>query len=166
MKKQFIHFILAVSVLSFACGSVAFAHDVPDGNIGVTAPSKIQVFKDWVQKFAHKIWHFLRPSKKEVSTEVVPAVSTAISTEITSAGFIPKIITIQKGGTVTWTNKNTQPAWPASAFHPTHTVYPEFDSLKGFGTGESYSFTFDKVGSWKYHDHLTPAFSGTVNVVE
>ena len=57
-------------------------------------------------------------------------------------------------------------AWPASAFHPTHEVYPGFDALKGINMGESYSFTFDKIGSWKYHNHLSPSVTGAIIVEE
>ena len=82
--------------------------------------------------------------------------------EISSSGFYPATLTIKKGGTVTWINKDTEKHWPASAMHPTHTVYPGsniekcgtieeegiFDSCRGLDTGESYSFTFNEIGSW------------------
>jgi plastocyanin len=68
--------------------------------------------------------------------------------------------------------------WPASAFHPTHTVYsgtslsehcPDtagtaFDACKGFLPGQSWSFKFTKAGTWKYHDHLNPGATGTIVV--
>ena len=65
---------------------------------------------------------------------------------------------------MTWINRGAAPAWPASAFHPTHLLYPGFDALRGLNAGESYSFTFDKVGSWKYHNHLSPSFTGAIIV--
>ena len=63
-----------------------------------------------------------------------------------------------------WVNRSDSSIWPASAFHPTHQVYPGFDALKGLGKGESYSFKFDKIGSWKYHNHLNPSVTGIVVV--
>lgn len=86
------------------------------------------------------------------------------SVEIKDGRFIPSELKIKKGDTVVWTNRDSSQTWPASAFHPTHQVYPGFDALKGINTGESYSFTFDKVGSWKYHNHLNPSATGAVIV--
>lgn len=48
----------------------------------------------------------------------------------------------------------------------TNLLYPEFDAKKEIKPGESYSFTFEKVSSRKYHNHLNPSVTGTVNVVE
>jgi len=100
--------------------------------------------------------------------------------EITANGFSPSTIKVKAGDTVTWTNKDSVPHWPATASHPTHTVYPGsdikkcgtaaqatiFDACKGLATGESFSFKFDQVGTWKFHDHLKPVapFFGSVTV--
>ncbi|MDP3934756.1 MAG: hypothetical protein Q8Q46_00815, partial [Candidatus Giovannonibacteria bacterium] len=70
------------------------------------------------------------------------------------------------GGKVTWVNKSQSQIWPASNPHPIHTDYPGFDASRGLANGESYSFTFDKVGSWNYHNHLNPGMKGEVKVVE
>ncbi len=80
--------------------------------------------------------------------------------------FSPTAVKIQKGGKVIWINKSSRSIWPASAMHPTHLIYPEFDARKSIGPGESYSFEFERVGSWKYHNHLNTSSVGTVNVVE
>ena len=92
--------------------------------------------------------------------------------DMTSDGFSPKTVTIKVGQVVTFKNSGTINQWPASAFHPTHGVYPEgggcissaFDACKGLKPGESWSFTFTKIGSWNYHDHLNPSLVGTVKV--
>ncbi len=92
--------------------------------------------------------------------------------EITSSGFSPKTLEINKGDSVTWTNKGSSSSWPASAMHPTHNVYPEsggcigstFDACKGLKTGESWTFTFNEAGSWNYHDHLNTGRTGTIVV--
>jgi len=97
---------------------------------------------------------------------------------ITSSGFSPLTLTISKGDRVTFTNQGSSPSWPASAVHPTHTVYPGsgiskcdgaeesniFDACRGLRQGESYSFTFNEAGSWKYHDHLNPGSGGIIIV--
>jgi len=83
-----------------------------------------------------------------------------------SGQFSPSAIKVSKGGKVTWTNKSSGVVWPASAIHPTHELYPGFDALHGLKTGETYSFVFEKVGSWRYHNHLNSAITGVVEVVE
>lgn len=98
----------------------------------------------------------------------------------TEAGFEPAHVTIKKGGTVTWVNDIDSQAWPASAKHPTHTVYPGsdiakcgtadqgniFDACKGLAKGESFAFTFNEAGQWFYHDHLNVSHFGSVTVQE
>ncbi len=86
------------------------------------------------------------------------------SVEYNGNGFNPKSITVKVGDTVTWTDKDTDQVWVASNPHPTHTDYPGFDALKGISTGETYSFTFTKVGTWGYHNHLKPSEKGEVVV--
>lgn len=108
-----------------------------------------------------------------------PAESTAIITH-TDSGYSPKTLTIKKGSTPTFKNESDNQTWPASATHPTHTVYPGssidkcgtaeqskiFDACGALDKGESWSFKFDNVGSWKYHDHLEPGHNGTIVVTE
>src|SRR3989338_5290692 len=92
--------------------------------------------------------------------------------EITSEGFNPSTLTIESGETVTWVNKGTSQPWPASAVHPSHNIYPEsggcigskFDACRGLKQGETYSFTFNQKGAWKYHDHLSAGSTGTIIV--
>ncbi len=98
--------------------------------------------------------------------------------EITSGGFSPTPLTISAGDTVTFVNKDAEPHWPASAMHPTHTVYPGsniekcgtpeesriFDACRGLASGESWSFTFNEKGTWNYHDHLNAKLFGKVIV--
>jgi plastocyanin len=99
--------------------------------------------------------------------------------EMMEQGFAPNEIVIQQGDTVVWKNTGTRNHWPASNFHPTHTMYPDsdirkcgstteqmlFDSCTGIEFGETYSFTFTHAGIWHYHDHLSPSLTGTVHVV-
>ncbi len=92
---------------------------------------------------------------------------------ITDEAFVPNAITIKLGSTVTWKNEGVRDHWPASNYHPTHTLYPEgggclgskLDACKGLKTGEEFSFKFDKEGIWPMHDHLYPGIVMTVTVV-
>lgn len=112
----------------------------------------------------------------EVNIDVSTAPTSATIT-YNEGGFSSSEVTIKKGGTVTWRNESGGSMWVASAMHPTHSVYagiarethcPDttgvaFDQC---ATGNSYSFTFNKVGTWKYHNHLNASHFGSVVVVE
>ena len=81
-------------------------------------------------------------------------------------GFTPKSVTVKKGSTVRWTNQSQGGMWVASAMHPTHQLLPGFDQLKSVGAAGTYEYTFVKVGTWKYHNHVVASDSGTVVVTE
>lgn len=80
------------------------------------------------------------------------------------SGFSPSTITIKSGQSVTFVNNSSSPARVASDPHPIHNGYPGLDALKGSNPGESYTFTFTKVGTFGYHNHLNPSTKGTVIV--
>lgn len=84
----------------------------------------------------------------------------------TENGFSPKILRIPVGTTVTFKNATEQPFWPASDIHPSHNIYAEFDSRGSVYPGESWSFTFDRPGSWSFHDHLASQLAGTIEVFD
>ncbi len=82
---------------------------------------------------------------------------------ITASGFSPATITISVGESVMWVNNDIKNHWPASDPHPQHTDYSGFDSL-GISSGSSWSFKFNKTGTWNYHDHNMPSRKGIVIV--
>ena len=101
----------------------------------------------------------------------------AVVVAYTDVGYEPKEVTVKKGETVRFVNNSSsQETWPASAVHPTHSVYPEksasdclgssFDACRGLKSGESWDFTFNTVGEWKFHDHMHPSKFGSVKVTE
>ncbi len=119
----------------------------------------------------------LAPTGKEVSIPTAPPASTPTPTPTrpavaptvkiityTDNGFSPATLTIKAGDNVLFKNNSPKDFWPASAPHPTHTNYPEFDAKRGIASGATYSFTFTRIGSWKYHNHLNPASIGTITV--
>lgn len=89
-----------------------------------------------------------------------------VTISMTASGFVPAEVKIKQGATVNFVNKDSVAHEPASAPHPSHTVYPEFDAKKDINPGESWSFTFDKVGTWWYHDHNNASLFGKVIVVK
>ena len=76
--------------------------------------------------------------------------------------FTPEKITVKFGGSVTWINKSPNKLWVASGPHPSHALYPEFDSKKVIEPNESYTFTFTKKGYWGYHNHTNDDAEGVV----
>jgi len=101
-------------------------------------------------------------------------------TYIDDGGFSPASLEVSVGATVTFQNNGSKGIWPASALHPTHKLYPGsdiskcgtddadsiFDACKSVAPGDSYSFTFDEVGTWGYHDHFRPSDNGNIIVLE
>lgn len=83
--------------------------------------------------------------------------------KITSVGFSPQTITIKAGDKVTWTNGDSANHTVNSSPHPIHTDNP-FLNLGLIKPGESKSVTFEKSGTYKYHDHLNPSLTGSVTV--
>ena len=100
-----------------------------------------------------------------VTTTTVP-VAKKWNVAVKNGVFSPRELKIRKGDTVIWTIEDSTQSWPASAVHPTHLVYPGFDARTALNQGQSYSFTFDKTGSWRYHDHLNPSVTGVMEVSE
>jgi len=83
----------------------------------------------------------------------------------TDGGFGPVTVTVKVGDTVKWVNEAGEQMWVASAPHPVHTDYSEFDQRRGVGKDGEYTFTFAKTGQWKYHNHLNPQHFGAINVL-
>lgn len=101
-------------------------------------------------------------TSKEAPAQNVPVETKTIS--FTGSSFSPQFISVKLGDTVTFVNNSTVGMWIASAPHPTHTDYPEFDDKKALNPGESYTFTFTKAGTWKFHNHLNATYFGSVTV--
>lgn len=93
-----------------------------------------------------------------------PSPLTKVTITRADAGFAPAIVTVDTGTTVVFANESREPSWPASNPHPIHSDYPEFDARRAIAPGGSYEFTFTRVGTWKYHDHLNPSLGGTIIV--
>ncbi len=86
---------------------------------------------------------------------------------VTDDGFLPHVIMVKQGEAVIFINKRkTKRMWPASNPHPLHSIYAAFDPKKPLAPGEEWKFIFDALGTWRYHDHLFPSFTGKIVVVD
>ena len=88
----------------------------------------------------------------------VAQASEARDVTIDNYAFSPGALAVPLGTTVTWTNRD----------HDVHTVTaddtaPTFKSA-GLDTGDSFSFTFNKAGTYSYHCSLHPHMTGKIVV--
>ena len=104
-----------------------------------------------------------QPSTPAQGTGGTTPKETIANVNLTSSGFDPKTVTIKTGTRVIWVNKSGGDATVNSAVHPTHQLYPPLN-LGQFPDGSSVQLVFDKPGTYKYHNHLNPAQTGTVVV--
>lgn len=100
-----------------------------------------------------------------------------VTVRYTADGFVPSTITVKKGTAVTFVNETTDEMWVASDEHPTHTGYDgtnkddhcaqsinsPFDQC---GVGQAFTFSFEKAGTWSYHNHREDDDHGTVIVTQ
>lgn len=99
------------------------------------------------------------PAATESAT--TPAAKNMVT--ISSTGFEPKSIAIKVGDEVTWTNSDTVNHIVNSDPHPTHGKFLMLN-VGMIKPGENKSTMFEKSGTYTYHDHLNPSFTGTVIV--
>lgn len=115
--------------------------------------------------------YFILRGSQQLSISQMPPMKEKVII-YADTGYSPSSLRINVGETVLFQNKSSRSMWPASAMHPTHKDYPTtggclgstFDACKGVQPGESWSFKFDVIGDWKYHNHLNPKDFGAIIV--
>ena len=107
---------------------------------------------------------FLRPSLRRDTATFDGLGQLHVSVVLTDEGFVPQSIRIKKGTTVTFTTTRENEFWPASNPHPSHFIYSGFDPREPIQPGDSWSYTFERVGVWEYHDHVRSYFTGIIYV--
>ncbi len=100
----------------------------------------------------------------------------AATVTLTNEGFSPATVTVNVGDTVRFVNQSTKTMWVGADVHPSHADYDgttrqehcptggSFDQCTGSGSGTTWEFTFDKAGTFGYHNHLGASDTGTVIV--
>lgn len=152
-----------------------------DVKVKVKAPAKTKMMQGGLDKqpkaVQEEYMRRMRESQKETKGMMesngdpmpVPAAQQGASMQPASEvmvtysenGFSPASVTVKVGEKVKFVNQGSGGMWVASAMHPTHQLYPEFDQLS---TGNEYTFEFKKAGSWNYHNHVNPSHFGKVIV--
>ncbi len=80
--------------------------------------------------------------------------------------YSPSTVSIKVNDYVIFKNNSDTDFWPASAPHPSHTNYPEFDAKKPIAPGGKFQFQFTQEGAWSFHDHLNPSAFGKITVTK
>ncbi len=83
----------------------------------------------------------------------------------TNQGYIPAELEVSVGTMVQFINESDVDMWVASNEHPGHTDLPTFDQFSPSSKSSTYTYTFDEVGTWSFHDHLKPALVGIIKVI-
>ena len=178
MQKKIIFFVLALVVVGLiwflSSGDSGTSQEqalvpvlpetdiIPDGNLSVGASEQEA------------------PVPGSSGVEEVEVSSVAGVVAYTNGGFNPRIIEVRMGESVTWINESSRNMWVASAIHPTHKVYDgtslrkhcndagvtPFDACESMSSGAEWSFNFDQLGEWGYHDHVNAFRTGKVVVSE
>lgn len=92
----------------------------------------------------------------KISRAAAPAAATEVEVKIDNFSFGPQLLTVAPGTKVTWKNRDDIP----------HTVVSTEGVFKSrvLDTDESFSFTFDKSGTYPYFCSVHPKMTGQVVV--
>ena len=92
----------------------------------------------------------------KISRAAAPAPATEVEVKIDNFSFGPQVLTVAPGTKVTWKNRDDIP----------HTVVSTEGVFKSrvLDTDESFSFTFDKPGTYPYFCSVHPKMTGQVVV--
>ncbi len=106
-----------------------------------------------------------KPARKTANNATSTAtVINQAEVTITKDGFVPATIQVRTGQSVNWTNLDDAMHQVAADPHPTHSSLSDLVG-ESLSKSESYSFVFEKTGTYTYHDELNPLkFHGTVIV--
>ena len=140
----------------------------------------------WYMLAAQKAAAPTMPDNAAIGTETgtMPAAATDEGVDatvtLTDAGFTPSTVTVNVGDTVRFVNQSPRGMWVGSDEHPTHTDYDgtttrehcadgvnttgTFDQCGASSGSSSWDYTFEKAGTFGYHNHVGASNTGTVVV--
>ncbi len=107
------------------------------------------------------------PNVTSVTKGGIEETKSAVSRiTFTDTGFTPSVLTVKVGTAVTFVNQSKVSMYVISAIHPTHQVLSGLNEGKSVVNGGTYTYTFSKVGTWKYHNENKPDQTGAVIVTQ
>lgn len=96
----------------------------------------------------------IAPDVKSAETNIEAVNVKSRIIDIKNFSFNPAILTISKGETVVWTNSDSAP----------HQIKSDQFSSGMLSNGQSFSFTFNEVGTFNYICSVHPSMMGKVIV--
>ena len=146
MKKSTVGILLAIVSISLIAG-IYFANNKDDKTTsGSMSMSSSQT----------------KTSTSDNSNDSQDIKSGTVAVTIQDFDFHPMTLKVKVGTKVTWTNKDSA----------RHDIAPDMDSPDFVGSGDllakgqSYSYTFEKAGTFRYHCTPHPYMKASVEVVE
>jgi len=101
------------------------------------------------------------PAAKDDSAAAIPISSTVADVNISAHGYTPQTITITQGQQVTFTNSDSTPRQLTADAN----ALPGFSTVEPLNQGDTYTYIFDKKGTFHYYDASDPTtFVGTITV--
>ena len=110
------------------------------------------------------------------SAEVIAMLEKSRGFEVVVAyedtGFWPSEVLLERGQSVRFTNNSSANLWVASDGSAENPEYPGlsdcgssfFDTCRALAPREFWEFTFEKAGTWAFHNNLDKGKSGVVRV--
>jgi len=149
MKKGIIGAIIALVVIAGLTGAFVLGKDK---NKPEPAAQPTTTETNITEDTTNNETENTQPSENAETTDEV---------EVENMAFTPANITVTKGTKVTWTNKD----------NVIHTVTSKPGAPEAFDSGNlteggTFSFTFNKVGTYNYFCQPHPQMTGTVTVTE
>lgn len=89
-----------------------------------------------------------------VTPAATPTAGKGAAVSINNFAFQPATLSVDKGATVTWTNKDSVP----------HTVTGEGFDSGSLSQGQTFARSFDKPGTYSYRCAIHPYMKGEVTV--
>jgi hypothetical protein len=86
--------------------------------------------------------------------------------QYTKDGFVPGELEVPVGAHVAFKNTTYEPLLVESNPYPWHSDYPTFHAAKDYLYGETYTFQFNEVGTFGFHNFNKPGDHGTIHVID
>ena len=149
MKRSALGIIIAVAAVAGIAGVIIMSQNNDSSNDAPTAGQQ-------AENSGHRDESSAATDMNEQTDP--PAAGQVV---ISDFAFNPKTVTVTKGTTVTWTNQDSAK----------HDITPDqesedFKASKLLAKGESYSFTFNKAGTYNYYCSPHPYMKASVVVAE
>lgn len=107
-----------------------------------------------------------QPSKLQngISSQNNEVSADPIIVTITEVGFEPAAIKVKRDESIQWVYVAGPERTVASNPYPARTDLPDLVSPDSIGEGETFTYTFQKSGTFNYHDAGNPIVGGTIIV--